>query len=54
MKRPITLAIIGGAIAASTIAAIRLLYLKETKETLDAIPYEKEKSLNWKHFFKNY
>jgi len=54
MKRPVTLAIIGGAVAASAVTAIRLVYLKETKESLESIPYEKKKPLSWKNFFKNY
>ena len=54
MKRPITVAIIGGAIVASAVAAMRLAYFKNMKSQLDSIPYEKEKPFNWKHFFRNY
>ena len=54
-KRPIISSLVGGALLASAgLAAVRFLYLKETKEDLASLPYPPEKPLTWKNFFKNY
>ena len=58
MKRPIIASLIGGAVVASIAAgltAVRLQYMRETKDELSTLPYGgPEKPLTWKNFFKNY
>ena len=58
MKRPIIASLIGGAVVASIAAgltAVRLQYMRETKDELSILPYGgPENPLTWKNFFKNY
>ena len=56
MKRPVIASLVGGVVVASlaSLTALRLQYMKETKEELSTLPYGPENPLTWKNFFKNY